>query len=222
MQVCGPFYPASASPRHLVVSAGRASYAGAMQDPILFVLTVLAILGTPGPTNTLLATSGAVCGLRRSLRLLPAEAAGYLLAILALALLLGPLVAGTPVAAAVLRCLVGGYLVFLAWRLWRVGGTATAADRRPVTPTQIFVTTLLNPKAILFAFGVIPFGGPHPWLHLAAFTALTAAVGCAWIVAGCAIGSAARTTRRRALVPRTGAAVLGALGLFLVVSPLMG
>ena len=30
-----------------------------MQDPVLFALTVLLILGTPGPTNTLLATAGA-------------------------------------------------------------------------------------------------------------------------------------------------------------------
>jgi hypothetical protein len=68
-----------------------------MEDPLLFTLAVLAILGTPGPTNTLLATSGAGVGLRRSLVLLPAEACGYLISILLLGLVLGPVVAASPV-----------------------------------------------------------------------------------------------------------------------------
>ncbi|HZF76664.1 MAG TPA: lysine transporter LysE, partial [Acetobacteraceae bacterium] len=63
-----------------------------MQDPVLFALAVLFILGTPGPTNTLLATSGATAGFRRSLILLPAEAAGYGISILTLGLVLGPVV----------------------------------------------------------------------------------------------------------------------------------
>ena len=42
----------------------------AMTDPFAFALAVLALLGTPGPTNTLLATAGAAAGWRRSLRLL--------------------------------------------------------------------------------------------------------------------------------------------------------
>ena len=192
-----------------------------MQEPILFALTVLAILGTPGPTNTLLATSGAAVGLRRSLLLLPAEAAGYLISILALALLLAPLVAATPAVATVLRCIVGGYLLHLAWRLWRLGGSAMVEDRRIVTPAQVFVTTLLNPKTIVFALGVIPFDAPRPWLYLAAFLALTAAVGSTWILAGSAIGGAARVSHRQTLVPRAGATVLGALGIFLIASPLL-
>lgn len=52
-----------------------------MTDPILFAFAVIAILATPGPTNALLATAGAANGLRRSLPLVPAELAGYLIAI---------------------------------------------------------------------------------------------------------------------------------------------
>jgi len=54
-----------------------------MTDPILFAFAVIAILATPGPTNALLATAGAANGLRRSLPLVPAELAGYVIAIAA-------------------------------------------------------------------------------------------------------------------------------------------
>lgn len=47
---------------------------------VTFVAVVVALLATPGPTNTLLAASGAAVGLTRSPRLLLAECAGYFLA----------------------------------------------------------------------------------------------------------------------------------------------
>ena len=78
-----------------------------MENPVLFAMAVLAVLGTPGPTNTLLATAGATGGLRCSLPLIPAEAAGYTISILTLGLALGPVVAGAPLLAGALRVSVG-------------------------------------------------------------------------------------------------------------------
>ena len=46
-----------------------------------FIGLVITILLTPGPTNTLLASSGIQVGLRKSLLLIPAEAMGYIIAI---------------------------------------------------------------------------------------------------------------------------------------------
>ncbi|MFC7692453.1 hypothetical protein ACFQY5_25655 [Paeniroseomonas aquatica] len=97
-----------------------------MADPVLFTLAVLAILGTPGPTNSLLATAGATAGMRRSLPLIAAEAAGYALAILTIGLVLGPVMAGAPLLATALRVAVGATCCCwpsasgaLAGRLWR-------------------------------------------------------------------------------------------------------
>ena len=66
-----------------------------MTNPPLFVLAVLTVLITPGPTNTLLFTSGATVGISRSLRLLVAEFAGYNLGILTAGFVLAPWIAGT-------------------------------------------------------------------------------------------------------------------------------
>lgn len=65
-----------------------------MADPVLYLLAVAMLLATPGPTNTLMATAGASAGIRGSLVLLLAELAGYLIAIEAIRLLLGPVIAG--------------------------------------------------------------------------------------------------------------------------------
>ena len=67
-----------------------------MTDPLLFILAVLTILGTPGPTNTLLATGGAVDGVGRSLPLLLGELTGYLVAIAVIRVVLGPVIAAYP------------------------------------------------------------------------------------------------------------------------------
>jgi threonine/homoserine/homoserine lactone efflux protein len=190
-----------------------------MHDPVLFALTVLLILGTPGPTNTLLATAGGTAGFRRALPLVPAEAAGYLISILTIGLALGPFIASAPAVAMGLRLAVGAYLAWLAVKLWRQGAVDLSAV--PVTPRQVFVTTLLNPKALVFALGVIPFGTPGWWPYLLGFLGLLAGVALSWIAIGAALGRAASAVGQAGLVPRVGAAAVGAFAVVLVVGPLL-
>ena len=54
-----------------------------------FIGLVATILLTPGPTNTLLASSGIQVGFKKTFRLIPAEAFGYLIAISLWGILIG-------------------------------------------------------------------------------------------------------------------------------------
>lgn len=154
-------------------------------EPISFAAAGVALLATPGPTNTLLATSGAAVGWRRSLPLLGAELCGYLLAITLLQAVAGQMIGALPSVELTLRVVVALYLVFLAFKLWR-HGAAELGPIGPVTFSRVFVTTLLNPKGLIFAFTLLPQGLPPsaliPWLSGLALMILT--MGVSWIAIG--------------------------------------
>ena len=92
----------------------------------------------------------------------------------------------------------------------------------PTAPRQVFVTTLVNPKAIVFALGIIPFGGARPvWPYLLGFLLLLATVAACWITAGAILGRAAGRRGWGGAVPRVGAAAVGSFALLLLVAPLL-
>jgi threonine/homoserine/homoserine lactone efflux protein len=154
-------------------------------EPTAFVVASVALLATPGPTNTLLATSGAAIGVRRSIPLLAGELCGYMAAITLLRVLVGPIVAAIPAFEILLRIAVVSYLLYLSAKLW-LHGAAEISGSGPVTISLVFVTTLLNPKGIIFAFTLLPQGIDLlllcPWL--AALAVQITAIGSAWIVTG--------------------------------------
>lgn len=200
-------------------AAGAARRDG-MTDPLLFALAALAILATPGPTNSLLATGAASAGFRQALPLVPAEAAGYLIAISVIGYGLGPAVAASPSLGIALRLAVGAYLVALAWKLWP-GARRPALVAGIVTPARVFLTTLLNPKAIVFALAVVPLQADYGWAYLLSFGCLVAGVALGWIGFGALLGRAVETTACEGLVPRGGAAVVGTFAVMLLTSPLV-
>ena len=156
-----------------------------MTQELAFVLGVLALLATPGPTNTLLAASGASVGVRRSLKLLLAENAGYIVSITLLAVALGPIVAARPWLETALRLTAAAWLIWCAVQLWRQAGRVLGSYQAPITTRRVFVTTLLNPKALIFALVIFPdtgLTGLVPWL--AAFCGLVVIVAVGWIALG--------------------------------------
>lgn len=84
------------------------------QSVVSFTLMSLALLLTPGPTNTLLFVGGATNGLKRSLGLPLAELLGYLAAIHILALSIWPFVQQMPQ-----RNSCCGSVCRSIWRSWR-------------------------------------------------------------------------------------------------------
>ena len=194
-----------------------------MTDPIAFALACLALLATPGPTNTLLATSGATGGFKRSLPLIGAEQAGYAISILTLALVVAPLLDASPMISIVLRLACGGYLVWSAIHLWREGSDALTSAK-PVSFARVFVTTLLNPKGIVFALVLVPHIGERRLVeavpYLVGLALMIVTVAICWIAAGAMVGAGAKNRVGVGVIRRVGAGVLGVFGVLLSTSVL--
>lgn len=156
---------------------------------VLFITLVATILLTPGPTNTLLASSGVQVGIRRSLALIPAEALGYVLAISMWGLLIGRLSAAAAWLPALLKLLSAAYLLYLSCRLWRSAQhSAQHLQHAAVSPPILGLTTLLNPKALLFASAIFPaevWQHMSVWLaHMGVFLTLIVPIALLWMTVG--------------------------------------
>ena len=187
-----------------------------MTDWIPFLLAALALLTSPGPTNTLLAASGAAAGFTRSLKLLLAEASGYAISICVIALVLGPVIAGSALAGAILKLVASAWLIWSAWHLWREGSD-TLLQTEPVKFSRVFVTTLLNPKAIVFALVIVPYLKERRIAealpYMGALFLLIACVATGWVATGAAIR--ASRAAGAGLMRKIGAAALAVFGVLL-------
>lgn len=157
-----------------------------------FLLAVFALLLTPGPTNTLLALSGVQRGLVRSLPLLPVEICAYLLVVIPAAFVGHELAASSPMVARAMQFGAAVWVLYLAVRLW--AGERADAPAREITAWRVFVTTLLNPKALIVGLVLLP--SPHHddafALYIAAFAASIALVALIWASGGALLGGQRR------------------------------
>lgn len=162
----------------------------------LFAVEVLGVLAIPGPTNSLLLVSGVSRGFRASLNLIFAEVGAYLISISSLVLVLEPVTRAYSTLPQLLRVACSIYLAHLAIKLWR-SGARELQDSNPITVRRVFFTTLMNPKNLIFAFGIFPIpsaGAGELLPYLAAFSAICFGAASGWIAAGALIQS---TTAQR-------------------------
>ncbi|QER40365.1 LysE family translocator [Acinetobacter suaedae] len=158
-----------------------------------FVSLVVTILLTPGPTNTLLASSGVQVGVRKSLLLIPAEAIGYIIAISAWGLLIGTVSTTLPLLPTLLKLLSAAYITFLAIKLWRTADQKVTLNQSTIRPKELLYATLLNPKALLFASAIFPassWTNQEIYLtHMSTFVGLIIPIAMFWIVVGAALAT---------------------------------
>jgi threonine/homoserine/homoserine lactone efflux protein len=178
---------------------------------------ILGLLLTPGPTNSLLAIAGAERGWARALRLVPAEVAGYLATTLPLALVGAHLLEAAPQARAALTTVAGLWVLWLALSMWRLPGAGHGG--LTVTGRHVFVTTLLNPKALVFGLVLLPAEETARLVaQFGTFVALVVGVAMGWA----ALGAGLRLARPGgdAGLPggwrRAASVWLGALGMYLL------
>ena len=154
----------------------------------LFIGLVVTILFTPGPTNTLLASSGIQVGIKKSFRLIPAEAIGYLIAITLWGFLIGKVASHLPLLPTLLKLFSAGYMLYLALKLWRTAGIEENFLQPAIRARELFLATLLNPKALLFASAIFP---TIAWLkveyyvaHMLVFLILIVPIAFCWTLIG--------------------------------------
>jgi len=119
-------------------------------------LYVSLVLVVPGPTNTLLLSSGLKVGVRRTSPLIAAEALGYVTSIALWGFFLSALSTSRPWLPVVVKLLSSGYILYLAVKIWRQSGALQHVAAGPVSLRDMFITTVMNPKALLFASTLFP------------------------------------------------------------------
>lgn len=128
-----------------------------MIESWLFVLAMMAVLMTPGPSNALLASSAHQQGMVKTIVLVPAELMGYFYAINIWALIIHLSAPVWPNLIHILHFLSIVYVLWLAFHLWKSAHLQQHNQKHPsIQPRELFLTSLKNPKAILFAAGIFP------------------------------------------------------------------
>lgn len=183
-----------------------------------FLIAILALLLAPGPTNTLMGLAGAQRGIAASLRLIPAELVAYLLVVTPLVYLGHDLLAAAPGLGLAVKLAAAGWVMCLALKLWRL--PVDGAAHGLVTARQIFLTTLLNPKALVFGLVLLPAGG-QPEARLAVFAGAIIGVALLWAALGALAGGATgRAGRGMAALQRAASVWLGAVSVSIMAGAL--
>lgn len=154
----------------------------------LFISLVITILLTPGPTNTLLASSGIESGIKKSIKLIPVEVMGYFIAISIWGLVIDSVAISYPLLPPILKLISATYIAFLAIKLWKSAMVDANLTLSLISPKALFYATLLNPKALLFASVVFPtstWSSTSAYLaHMGIFLALIIPIALFWVSIG--------------------------------------
>jgi threonine/homoserine/homoserine lactone efflux protein len=181
-----------------------------VEGSIAFVAAATALLMVPGPTNSLIATNGAISGLSRTIRLLPAEVCGYMVSILGWGVGLAGVGGAVPPAGLAAKVVASAILIQSARALWFA--KSTADERRRTGLRDIFLVTLSNPKGLIFALTIVPYlkdGDIRSAVpYLASLAVLILVIGCGWAAAGAGLARSLSAAVSTVALARVGAVVM--------------
>jgi threonine/homoserine/homoserine lactone efflux protein len=180
-----------------------------------FVIAVFTLLILPGPTNAVLALASTALTVWRSLSLIASVVLAYLAIIVPVSGIAAPLLNGHPGIACIVKLASAIWVLYLALKLWV---PAPAGRQNALGIGQLFVTTLLNPKAIIIGLTLVPA------VQAGVPAAMVAFVCCATVTSATWLGIGGLLVGRHAQMPpfarHCGCAVLVAFSLTLAVSAL--
>ncbi|MEO0999158.1 MAG: LysE family translocator, partial [Pseudomonadota bacterium] len=129
----------------------------------LYVLTVLALMSTPGPSQLLMLTNSGVHGFKRSLSTAAGDLSANAFQMLAAGLGLAAIIAASATALVAIKWAGVAYLIWLGIRMIR---RAKPDDKSEFTERkkaslqtlwlQGFLTSAANPKAVVFFAALFP------------------------------------------------------------------
>ncbi|MDB5776759.1 MAG: lysine transporter LysE [Herbaspirillum sp.] len=170
------------------------------------------VLMLPGPTNTLLLSSGLKVGIRRTLPLVAAEALGYVTAISLWGFFLLSFATSAPWFLDVVKLLCSVYILWLAVKMWTQSRMLDDRNAGPVSIREIFAVTVMNPKALLFASTLFPLEAFKSAEYFAcaviAFLMILAPISIAWSSLGGLLTSRPSWANHTSTYLRSGSLVL--------------
>ena len=130
---------------------------------ILYILTVLALMSTPGPSQLLMLSNSGAHGFRRALSTAAGDLSANALQMLAAGLGLAAILAASGTALSVIKWAGVIYLIWLGIRMIRRAnpeGPEATKSRQAVSLRSLwlqgFVTSASNPKAVVFFAALFP------------------------------------------------------------------
>ncbi|GAA3101926.1 threonine transporter RhtB [Rhizobium viscosum] len=180
-----------------------------------FAIAVFSLLILPGPTNAVLALASTALTIWRSLSLITAVVLAYLAIIVPVSNGAAPLLNGHPGIASIVKLISAIWVLYLALKLW-VPAPADRQNRLGVG--QLFITTLLNPKAIIIGLTLAPAVQAGIPAAMATFVGCVTATSAIWLGLGSLL--VGRHAEMPVLARHCGCAVLVAFSLTLAISAL--
>lgn len=146
------------------------------------------VLIVPGPTNTLLLSAGLKSGIRETWPLVVSEAAGYVVSISVWGFFLCALTASNNWMLVGVKLLSSMFIFYLAVKMWIKGPKLRQLVTTPVSRRDLFIATLMNPKALLFASTLFPLATFQSARNFAsvigAFLIILVPIGIGWSCLG--------------------------------------